>query len=148
MAKLKEKIGIGSDHAGYKLKELIKDRLVKDELYDIIDFGTYSEDSVDYPDYAHPVGRGIEDGVFRRAIVICGSGNGVNMTVNKYSSVRSAVCWRAKIAELARLHNDANVLALPARFVSDEEALEMTEIFLNTAFEGGRHKNRVDKICL
>lgn len=140
-----KKIAIASDHAGFKLKSVIVDYLIK-LGYEVDDKGTYSEDSVDYPDFAHKVGFDVDNGIVRMGIVICGSGNGVNMTVNKYPDVRSALCWNNEIACLARLHNDANVLALPARFIPTEEALRCVDVFLNTDFEGGRHINRVKKI--
>ncbi len=147
MAVKNNEIAIGSDHAGFILKEYLKNVLLK-KGYDVTDFGTNSEDSVDYPDYAHPVGQSIEKGRFNRAVVLCGSGNGVNMTINKYNSVRSALCWNEEIAKLARLHNNANVLALPGRFVEKEEAEKILNAFLDTEFEGGRHTNRVNKICV
>lgn len=140
-----KKIAIASDHAGFKLKEVIKDYLLKLN-YEVDDKGTFSEDSVDYPDFAHKVGFDVDRGLVETGIVICGSGNGVNMTVNKYAGVRSALCWNSEIAHLARLHNDANILALPARFITTEEALRCVDAFLNTDFEGGRHVNRVKKI--
>lgn len=140
-----KKIAIASDHAGFKLKSVIVDYLIKQD-YEVDDKGTYSEDSVDYPDFAHKVGFDVDNGIVKMGIVICGSGNGVNMTVNKYPGVRSALCWNSEIAHLARLHNDANVLALPARFIPTEEALRCVDAFLNTDFEGGRHINRVKKI--
>ncbi len=140
-----KKIAIGSDHAGYELKEKIKNFL-EDKGLKIHDYGTHSESSVDYPDYVHPLAKAIEAGEFEAGIVICGSGNGVNITANKYRGIRSALCWQVELAELARLHNNANVLALPARFISSEAAIKMTEVFLNTEFEGGRHQARVDKI--
>ncbi len=140
-----KKIAIASDHAGFKLKSVIVEYLIK-QGYEVDDKGTYSEDSVDYPDFAHKVGFDIDNLVVEIGIVICGSGNGVNMTVNKYSGVRSALCWNSEIAYLARLHNDANVLALPARFITTDEALRCVDAFLNTKFEGGRHVNRVKKI--
>ena len=140
------KIAIGADHAGYLMKEHIKKEL-EGRGYEVTDYGTHSENSVDYPDFAHPVAESIDKGEIRLAVVMCGSGNGVNMTVNKYRSVRSALCWNKEIARLARLHNDSNVLALPARFISFEEGSDILEAFLNTTFEGGRHSRRVEKIC-
>jgi len=110
------------------------------------DKGCYSLDSVDYPDFAHKAADDVDKGIVKRGIVICGSGNGVNMTANKHQHVRSALCWNEEIARLARLHNDANVMALPARFISQEEALKCVHTFLNTGFEGGRHINRINKI--
>jgi ribose 5-phosphate isomerase B len=140
------KLHIGSDHAGFALKqELIKQLM---DSYDVVDHGPASGDSVDYPDYAHPVARAVqEEGVL--GILICGSANGVAMTANKYAGIRAAICWKTEIAALARQHNDANVLCIPARFISEEEAKAITQTFLNTPFEGGRHANRVNKIaCL
>lgn len=139
-------IPIGADHAGYALKEEVKSYF-EAKGYSFKDYGTHSEDSIDYPDYAHPVAEHVEQNEGTLGIVICGSGNGINMTVNKHQGIRSALCWTKEIAELARQHNDANIIALPARFVSKELALEMVEAFLTTAFEGGRHQNRVNKIA-
>jgi ribose 5-phosphate isomerase B len=139
-------IPIGADHAGYELKEAIK-KVLESKGYQFKDFGTNSTDSIDYPDYAHPVANYVEDHSGSLGIVICGSGNGINMTVNKHQGIRSALCWTTEIAELARQHNDANIIALPARFVSQELAIEMVETFLSTSFEGGRHANRVNKIA-
>jgi len=140
-------VSIGCDHAGYQYKERLKKSL---ELqgYTVVDRGTFSEDSVDYPDYAHQVAQDVEKGTSEKGILICGSGNGVNITANKHQNVRSALCWMPEIAELARLHNDANVIALPARFIAYELAEQCTVTFLNTEFEGGRHLNRVNKINL
>lgn len=139
-------IPIGADHAGFQLKELIKAHL--DALgYEVKDFGCYSEESIDYPDYAHPVASMVEENDNMLGIVICGSGNGINMTANKHQGIRSALCWKKEIAELARQHNNANIIALPARFISEEEGIEMVDVFLKTAFEGGRHQNRVNKIA-
>lgn len=140
-------IPIGADHAGFQLKEQVSQYL-QDLGHEVKDFGCFSEQSIDYPDYAHPVAELIEANPGMRGILICGSGNGINMTANKHSGIRSALCWKREIAELARLHNNANVLALPARFISVEEAKEMIEAFLTTEFEGGRHQKRVEKIAL
>ncbi len=141
------KIGIAADHAGYQLKELIAGYL--DALgYDVHDFGTHSEEPCDYPDMAHPLGFAIDRGELRRGITVCGSGNGINMSINKHPAVRSALCWNEQIARLARTHNDANVCALPARFVDNELAIKMVDVFLNTPFEEGRHTARVAKIPL
>ncbi len=140
-------IPIGADHAGFQLKEQVSQYL-RDLGYEVKDFGCFSEESIDYPDYAHPVAELIEANPGMRGILICGSGNGINMTANKHSGIRSALCWKKEIAELARLHNNANVLALPARFISMDEAKEMVEVFLTTEFEGGRHQKRVEKIAL
>ena len=139
------KIAIGADHAGYKLKEELKP-LIKQLNCELKDFGTYSEERADYPDFAHPVALAVESKDFDFGIVICGSGNGVNMAANKHQGIRSALCWSVEIAKLARQHNDANVLALPARFISLAEAQEMVKTFITTAFEGGRHAERVNKI--
>lgn len=141
------KIAIGSDHAGYDLKEKVI-ALLKGKEIEVKDFGPFSNDSVDYPDFAHPVAKAVINNDVNFGIVICGSGNGINMTVNKYQEVRSALCWTTELAELSRLHNNANVLALPARFISEEEGLKMVETFLNTDFEGGRHQKRVAKIAV
>jgi ribose 5-phosphate isomerase B len=139
----KIKIAIGADHAGYDYKEMIKAFIA---AYEVKDFGTYSKDSVDYPDFAHPVASAVESGEFTFGILICGSANGVAITANKHQHIRAAICWEEEIAGLARMHNNANVLCIPARFVSEDLARTMTTTFLNTAFEGGRHENRVEKI--
>lgn len=138
-------IPIACDHAGFKTKKLIVKHLT-DKGLEVKDFGCYSEESIDYPDYAHPVATLVEENQGMLGILLCGSGNGINMTANKHQGVRSALCWTVEIAELARTHNDANIIAIPARFVSEELALEMVDAFLTTAFEGGRHQNRVNKI--
>lgn len=139
-------IPIGADHAGFQLKERVKGHL-EAKGYQVKDFGCYSEESIDYPDYAHPVASMVEENENMLGIVICGSGNGINMTANKHQGIRSALCWKKEIAELARQHNNANVIALPARFITEEEGIEMVDVFLATAFEGGRHQNRVNKIA-
>lgn len=139
------KIVLGADHAGFEWKESIKHWLV-DQGYAVLDKGAFSTESVDYPDYIHPVARAIEAGDAKLGIVFCGSGNGVAMTANKHAHIRAAIAWKPELAALARQHNDANVLAIPARFVTVEMALEMVKTFLNTEFEGGRHQNRVNKI--
>lgn len=138
-------IPIACDHAGFELKEIVKTYL-SNKGYEVKDYGTNSSDSVDYPDMVHPLGRDVNNGVYERGIVICGSGNGVQMTVNKYPNVRCALCWTPEIAELARQHNNANILAMPARFISKEVALNIVDKYLGTEFEGGRHEKRVDKI--
>ena len=138
-------IPIGADHAGYELKNIIINYLTE-QGYSFKDYGTYSEDSIDYPDYGHPVAQHVENTPEVLGIVICGSGNGINMTVNKHQGIRSALCWNKEIAMLARQHNDANIIALPARFVDAILAIQMVEAFLNTTFEGGRHATRVNKI--
>lgn len=138
-------IPIGCDHAGYELKERVKAFLVE-KGYEVKDYGTYSNDSTDYPDYAHAVANHVENKKDVLGVLICGSGNGISMTANKHQGIRCALCWLPELAQLARQHNDANIISLPARFVSEEVALEMVEKFLNTEFEGGRHANRVNKI--
>jgi len=138
-------IPIGADHAGFNLKGKIIEFL-ESKGYQVKDFGCFSEESIDYPDFAHPVAGMIEQNTGMLGILICGSGNGINMTANKHKEIRSALCWNAEIAALARQHNDANIVALPARFISEQEALEIVETFLGTAFEGGRHQRRIDKI--
>ena len=140
------KIAIGNDHAGTSYKKTIVDYL-KNEGHDIKNYGTDSEDSVDYPDFVHPVAEEVENGAVDFGIIICGSGNGANMTANKHQKVRSALCWSKEITALARQHNDANILSIPARFTSEQQALEMVKTFLNTDFEGGRHQTRVAKIA-
>jgi ribose 5-phosphate isomerase B len=141
------KIALGSDHAGVELKEHIK-ALLKELNIAYEDFGPFSNVSVDYPDFGHKVAQAISNDNFTYGIVICGSGNGINMTVNKYSYIRAALSWNKEIAELARLHNNANILTLPARFVSIKEALEIVKVFLSTDFEGERHEIRVHKIAI
>ncbi len=143
---MKQIIPIGCDHAGFGLKQHIISFL-EESGYEVKDFGCYSEESIDYPDFAHPVAEMVESNEGMLGILICGSGNGINMTANKYQGIRSALCWKSEIAQLARSHNDANIIALPARFVSTEEALEMVKVFLNEPFEGGRHERRVGKIA-
>ncbi|MBL0342444.1 MAG: ribose 5-phosphate isomerase B [Bacteroidetes bacterium] len=143
------RIVLGSDHAGYECKEFIKEYLKKGYPgITQIDVGTYSLDSVDYPDFAHQVALKVESGEAAAGIVICGSGNGVCITANKHQHIRAALCWTVEIATLARQHNDANVLCIPARFVSHETAAAMVEAFRNTAFEGGRHLKRVEKLLV
>lgn len=142
---LEKTIPIGSDHAGFKLKEVLVAYLLK-QGYHVKDFGCFSEESIDYPDFAHPVSEMVESNKGMLGILICGSGNGINMTANKHQGIRSALCWKNEIASLARQHNDANIIALPARFISEEEAISMVDLFLTTPFEGGRHLNRIQKI--
>lgn len=138
-------VAIGSDHAGFDLKEEIKKHFsVQGFVFQ--DYGTFSDASMDYPDAAHPVAKAVEAGEFRWGILLCGSGNGVAMTANKYQGIRAALCWNEEIARLARLHNNANILVLPARFISGEEAMRCVETFSSTGFEGGRHERRVEKI--
>lgn len=145
MEQTKKIIPIACDHAGFELKQQII-KYLTDNQYDTKDYGTFSPESVDYPDMVHPLGRDINNGVFERGIVICGTGNGVQMTVNKYSNVRCALCWIPEIAALARQHNNANILAMPARFIDTQTAIDIVKTFLDTDFEGGRHQRRVEKI--
>mgnify|MGYP002631220509 CR=1 FL=1 len=140
-------ISIGNDHAGVELKNSIIS-LLESKGYTLTNHGTNSSSSVDYPDFGHPVAQDIQEGRSEIGIVICGSGNGINMSVNKHKGIRSALCWNEELAELARLHNNANVLALPARFISEEMAVKCVIRFISTSFEGGRHENRVKKIDL
>lgn len=139
-------VAIGCDHAGYPYKKAIIE-LLKKEGIEVNDFGTNSPDSVDYPDFVHPVATQVGDKTADLGIVLCGSGNGVAMTANKHQDIRAALCWQKELAELARQHNDANVLAIPVRFISEHVALGMVDIFIKTDFEGGRHGRRVDKIA-
>ncbi|CAN5140749.1 ribose 5-phosphate isomerase B [soil metagenome] len=140
------RIGIGSDHAGFELKESILAWLTE-KGFDVKNFGTFTDDSVDYPDFVHPLASEVQNDKLDFGIVICGSGQGVCMTANKYPGVRAALAWNNEIAGLTRQHNDANVICLPARFISDTDAKEMINTFLETAFEGGRHQRRVEKIA-
>jgi len=140
------KISIGNDHAGPEYKKAIVEFL-QTKGHEVINHGTNTFDSVDYPDFGHPVALDVENGKAEFGIVICGSGNGINMTVNKHQGIRAALCWTKEIAALARQHNDANIISIPARFTSIQQAVEMVETFLNTTFEGGRHANRVNKIA-
>jgi ribose 5-phosphate isomerase B len=136
---------LGSDHAGYQLKEKIKE-VLKEKNIAFEDKGPFSEESVDYPDFGHKVAESVQNEESNFGIAICGSGNGINMTVNKYPKVRGALCWTKEICELARQHNNANVLSIPARFISEKLALEIVEVFIKTDFEGGRHERRINKI--
>jgi ribose 5-phosphate isomerase B len=142
-----KKIAIASDHAGYYLKEKLISYLIK-EKYDVKDFGSLSDESVDYPDYGHPLANAVTTGDFEMGISICGTGNGINMVVNKHPGIRAALCWNEEISRLSRAHNDANILALPGWFISESEAYLIARTFLTTSFEGGRHARRVDKISL
>lgn len=142
---LRKSISVGSDHAGYEYKQFLIDWL-RSSGYVVRDNGTFSKDSVDYPDFAHPVAEQVESGEAAFGILICGSANGVAITANKQAGVRAAICWTEELAQLARGHNDANVICIPARFVTLELALGMLKTFMTTAFEGGRHQNRVSKI--
>lgn len=140
------KIAIGNDHAGPDYKKAIVTMLEAKGIQ-VTNYGTDTPDSVDYPDFGHLVAKDVESGAVDFGIVICGSGNGINMSVNKHAKVRGALCWMKEIAVLARQHNDANIISIPARYTSINQAVEMVEAFLNTAFEGGRHQTRVDKIA-
>jgi len=144
---MKEIICIGCDHAGFEMKEEVKKKLSERGL-EAKDFGTNSTASVDYPDYVHPLAMYVEENKDARGILICGSANGVAMAANKHEHIRAAVCWNKEIASLARKHNDANVLCLPARYISEKEAEEIIDTFLTTDFEGGRHEQRVEKISI
>jgi ribose 5-phosphate isomerase B len=141
-------IAICSDHAGFELKQKVISYLHDKNVLSINDFGAYTPESSDYPDFAHPMANAVEKGEYEYGISICGSGNGISMTVNKHPGIRAALCWTAEIAALARLHNNANVLSIPARFVTEKEAIAMIDVFFNTDFEGGRHQQRIDKISL
>ena len=136
---------MASDHAGYDLKESIK-KYVESLGYKVKDFGTFSSESCDYPDFAHPAALAVESGECDFGIAMCGSGNGIQMTLNKHQGIRAALCWLPELAALARQHNDANFLVLPARFVSEEEAKKIVDAYLSASFEGGRHLRRVEKI--
>lgn len=142
---MNKKIAIGSDHAGYQLKQTLINHL-QEQGWEPIDFGCPSEESIDYPDYAHPVSEYVEQNK-TLGVLICGSGNGISMSANKHQGVRSAICWNKEIAALARQHNNANVLTLPARFISVELGIQITDTFFSTDFEGGRHERRVNKIA-
>jgi ribose 5-phosphate isomerase B len=138
---------VGSDHAGFALKEFLKDKL-RASGYTVKDFGAFSTDSVDYPDVAHPLAAAVNEGVYARGLLVCGSGNGVCMVANKYPNIRAALCWNTEQARLTRMHNNANILCLPGRFIDFEEAYQAVTEFLTTNFEGGRHQVRVNKIPL
>ena len=139
------KIGIASDHRGYYTKKAIK-KILTEHSYDYEDYGTHSADSIDYPDMIHPLATAISKGEYPLGIILCGSGNGAQMTANHHTHVRAALCWNVELAKLARQHNDANILALPGRFIPCDLAWEMVQAFLSTGFEGGRHTRRVEKI--
>ncbi len=143
----KMKIALSSDHAGWERKQVVIKYLEKLGI-EVKDFGAYSPESSDYADWAHPMAEAVENGDFPIGISLCGSGNGINMTVNKHQGIRSALCWIPEIAALARQHNDANILSIPARFVTDEQAIAIVDAFLNSEFEGGRHLTRINKIPL
>lgn len=138
-------IVIGADHAGFEYKEMLKELLIS-EGWQVSDKGTYSLDSVDYPDFAHPVALEVEKGTAAFGLLVCGSGEGVCITANKHAGVRAALCWNKEVAQLSRQHNNANVICLPARFINEDLAKEMLQAFIATPFEGGRHQNRVSKI--
>lgn len=140
------KIAIGGDHAGFTYKSMLID-ILKEQGHEVQDFGPASDASVDYPDHVHPLAKAVAAKGADLGILICGSGNGVAITANKYQEIRAALCWETELAKLAREHNNANILCIPARFVSEDKAAEMVKIFLNTDFEGGRHQNRVNKIA-
>lgn len=145
MIDLTKPLAFCADHAGFEIKEIIKE-YARSKGIEVSDYGTFGTESCDYPDYAHAMANAIEDGKHRYGIAICGSGNGIGMTLNKHQGIRAALAWKEEIAQLARLHNDANVLVLPGRFVSPEEAKAMFDLFINTEFEGGRHANRIAKV--
>lgn len=140
-------VAMCSDHAGYELKSIIMGYLESREI-EVKDFGTFSEDSCDYPDFAHPCALAVEEGRCYPGIAMCGSGNGIAMTLNKHQGIRAALCWTVELARLARAHNNANVLVIPARFIAPEEAIAIVDEFLKTPFEGGRHQRRIDKIAV
>lgn len=141
------KVGMASDHAGFELKAALKEYLSA-KGYEVFDYGTDSGESVDYPDFAHPLADAVEKGNVSFGIAICGTGNGICMTANKHQGVRGALCWIPEIAALAKQHNNANVLAMPARFISVEQAKEILDAYMNASFEGGRHQRRIDKIAV
>lgn len=141
------KVAIASDHAGFALKEFIKPLLIE-KGYEPVDFGTYSEESCDYADYAHPAAESIERGECAFGVAMCGSGNGISMTLNKHQKIRAALAWLPEIAALAKQHNNANILVMPARFISNDEARIILEAYLNAEFEGGRHQRRIDKMAV
>jgi ribose 5-phosphate isomerase B len=147
MNTVKEIIPIASDHGGFEMKRYIIDHLVSNG-YEVKDFGTYSNESVDYPDFIHPLAKEINARIYKLGIIICGSGNGAQMVANKYPYVRAALCWSEEITRLARQHNNANILSLPGRFIQPEFAVKLVDIFLTTEFEGGRHQKRIEKISL
>lgn len=142
---MKTPIVIACDHAGYDTKVIVLNHLTE-QGYEVVDLGTNSSEPVDYPDYGHQLGENIENGTFKKGISICGSGNGINMVVNKHKGVRAALCWNTKVAEMSRRHNDANICSIPARYLDIKEVIEIIDIFLNSGFDGGRHKIRINKI--
>lgn len=139
------KVAIGSDHAGFLLKEILKSYL-QDKGFEVKDFGCFSEERADYPDFAHPVAKSVENKEVNFGLLMCGTGNGINMAANKHKGIRAALCWNPEIASMARQHNDANILTLPARCISEAEAKKCIDTFFSTEFEGGRHTERVKKI--
>ena len=141
----KRLIGLAADHAGFAMKEYLKKQLLA-HGYEVKDFGTYSDESCDYADFAHPLGDAVDRGQITTAMAFCGSGNGINITLNKHKSVRSAYCWNTEITRLARQHNDANICTMPARFLDESTVWNIAELFLSTEFEGGRHQRRIEKI--
>ena len=141
-----KKIGIACDHAGFQMKELLVGYLAT-KGYDVVDFGCHSEESIDYPDFGHPLAEAIENGELEQGVGLCGSGEGMAMTLNKHQGIRAGLCWNTDVAALTRQHNDANVVVLPARFISNDEAIAIVNTFLNSDFEGGRHQGRVEKIA-
>jgi ribose 5-phosphate isomerase B len=144
---LSRPIAIGADHAGYEYKTVIVE-LLRNKGYEVKDFGTFGPDSVDYPDFAHPVASAVANGEAGCGVLICGSANGVAITANKHQGIRAAICWQPEVARLSRQHNNANIICLPARFISTPAAEEMVNVFLNTSFEGGRHEKRVEKMAV
>lgn len=145
MAAEKIKVAFASDHAGYELKQKLENYM-ESKGYEVVDFGTHSTESCDYPDFAHPAAEAVEKGECAFGIAMCGSGNGISMTLNKHQGIRAALCWLPELAALAKQHNNANILVLPARFISYDEAVKIVDDYLNAAFEGGRHQRRIDKI--
>ena len=141
-----KKIGIACDHAGFQMKEFLVGYL-STKGYEVVDFGTYSEESIDYPDFGHALAEAIENGDLEQGVGLCGSGEGMAMTLNKHAKVRAGLCWNKDVAALIRQHNNANVIVLPARFIENDEAIAIVDAFLNTDFEGGRHIRRVEKIA-
>ncbi|MBK8806856.1 MAG: ribose 5-phosphate isomerase B [Bacteroidales bacterium] len=141
----KPKIALAADHAGFHMKELVRKHLSK-EGYEVKDFGAHSDEDVDYPDFAHLLAYAIEKSEYDLGFIFCGTGNGINMTVNKHQNIRSGLCWNTEVAEMARAHNNSNVCAIPARFITSNEVLKIVKVYLNTEFEGGRHERRVNKI--
>ena len=140
-----KKVGMASDHAGFQMKEYLKS-LLHDKGYEVVDFGAYSSDSMDYPDTAHPLARAVENKEVDFGIALCGSGNGISMTLNKHQGIRAALCWTPELGALAKQHNNANILTLPARFITEEMARDIVKAYITAEFEGGRHQRRIDKI--